>query len=46
MTSTVALGDKVRMQEAMDSLVEEISRGEDESLAPSLRSAFEVSCDQ
>mmetsp|Transcript_23035 Transcript_23035/g.33715 ORF Transcript_23035/g.33715 Transcript_23035/m.33715 type:complete len:877 (-) Transcript_23035:21-2651(-) len=41
MSTAVALGDKVRKKEAMETLVEEISRGEDEGLAPSLRSALE-----
>jgi hypothetical protein len=42
MSNAVALGEKVRKQEAMENLVDEISRGEDDSLAPSLRSVFEV----
>jgi hypothetical protein len=44
-TSLVGLGEKekVRKKEAMEALVDEISRLEDENLAPSLRSALEVS---
>ena len=40
---SVAEGEIIRRTEAMDSLVHEVSRGEDETLAPSLRSALEVS---
>lgn len=42
-SKSVAEGEIVRKKEAMDSLVNEVSRGEDESLPPSLRSALEVS---
>ena len=43
--SLIGLGEKekVRKKEAMEALVDEISRLEDENLAPSLRSALEVS---
>jgi hypothetical protein len=42
-SKSVAEGEIIRRKEAMDSLVHEVSRGEDESLPPSLRSALEVS---
>ena len=41
---TVAEGEIIRQKEAMDSLIHEVSHGEDDSLPPSLRSALEVSC--
>jgi hypothetical protein len=41
MAGVVAIGEKVRKKEAIETLVEEISRGEEESLAPSLRSGLE-----
>lgn len=42
MSSVVAIGEKVRKKEAMETLVEEISRSEEESLSPSIRSGLEV----
>ena len=41
-SKSVAEGEIIRRNEAMDSLVNEVSRGEDESLPASLRSALEV----
>jgi hypothetical protein len=38
----VAVGDQRRKREAMDLLVAEISRGEEENIANSLRVAIEV----
>ena len=38
----VAVGDQRRKKEAMDLLVAEISRGEEENIANSLRVAIEV----
>lgn len=41
-SKSVAEGEIIRKKEAMDSLVHEVSRGEDESLPASLRSSLEV----
>lgn len=38
----VAVGDQRRKREAMDHLVSEISRGEEDNIANSLRIAIEV----
>jgi hypothetical protein len=42
MANSVAIGDQIRKKEAMETLVSEISRGENEMLPPSLRNALEV----